>query len=367
MDHVPAVVIGAGVIGLACARALGHAGCPPVIVDRHPMIGMETSSRNSEVIHAGIYYPQNSVKARLCVEGKAKLYAFCDTHNVPYKRLGKFIVATTPSDIQTLENICLKAANCGVTDLTTLSPQEVKNIEPELQTHGAVFSPSTGIIDSHQFMLALQGSAEDFGASLALKTTVLDIEPHNGLWKVTILDDQQAFTFTTNKVINAAGLYASDVAERIAGLPTSRIPKTRYARGCYFSVQQKITFQHLIYPVPEPGGLGVHLTLDMAGQARFGPDVEWIDDIDYTVDPARSERFYAAIRRYWPALQDQTLQPAYAGIRPKICGPDDEAADFMIQGPDQHGLDGLVNLYGIESPGLTASLAIADLVINDYF
>lgn len=361
MDRTECIVIGAGVVGLATARALACAGREVIILEAESGIGMGVSSRSSEVIHAGIYYPNGLAKQRLCVSGKAMLYAFCDAYHVPYRRCGKLLVATSEAEIPKLDAICRLAESNGVTDLTRLSTQEIRTLEPELTVTAAVLSPSTGIIDSHALMVALLGDAEAHGAMLALETPVTggDIED-DGI--IIETGGAAPMRIKADLVINAGGLGAQSIARALAGMPAEKVPPLHLARGNYFALTGRTPFQHLIYPMPEGGGLGVHLTLDMGGQARFGPDVEWIERIDYTVNPARSEDFYASIRRYWPQLPADALQPAYAGIRPKIERPGGSTTDFMIQTTADHGIRGLVNLFGIESPGLTSCLAIADEV-----
>lgn len=370
MDNVlDCVVVGAGVVGLAVARALAQAGREVVVLEAAEGIGTETSSRNSEVIHAGIYYPKGSLKARLCVQGKQALYAYCAERGVPHRRCGKLIVATEVAQLATLADIRAKAAANGVGDLTPLSRQEAQALEPEIECVGALLSPSTGIIDSHAFMLALQGDAEHAGAVFAFNSRVARARVVSDGFEIEVqtltgnaAEASTTSTWRARTLVNAAGLHAPDVAARIEGLDAHHVPRAHYARGHYFTLAGRPRFQRLIYPVPQPGGLGVHLTLDLQGQARFGPDVQWVDGIDYTVDPKRADAFYAEVRRYWPALPDGALQPGYAGIRPKLAGPETPNLDFRIDGPAQHGVPGLVNLLGIESPGLTASLAIGDLV-----
>ncbi|VVE14009.1 FAD-dependent oxidoreductase [Pandoraea capi] len=363
MDKVDCVVIGAGVVGLAVARAMAQAGREVVVLESGRAIGTGTSSRNSEVIHGGIYYPPGSRKATLCVEGKHRLYEFCASHGVEHRRCGKLIVATTDHQVGELEVIAANARASGVDDLRWLSAGEVAQLEPELHAFGALLSPSTGIVDSHGFMLALQGDAENAGTMLAFdaRVTCARVGGLDGI-ELDVETDGVTSTLLAATVINSAGLHAVDIARRFEGLPSEHIPQRYYAKGSYFTCAQRAPFTHLIYPVPEPGGLGVHLTLDLGGQARFGPNVEWVDDIDYTVNPSDGDGFYEAVRRYWPTLADGALQPGYAGIRPKISGPGEPAADFRIDGPAVHGVAGLVNLFGIESPGLTASLAIAEAV-----
>jgi L-2-hydroxyglutarate oxidase LhgO len=355
VDRVEAVVIGAGVVGLAIARELAMSGREVVILDAEDAIGTHTSSRNSEVIHAGIYYPKGSLKARACVEGKHLLYDYCASHGVPHRRCGKLIVATSESQLKELDGIRAKAHANGVPDVDWIAKDAVARMEPELFCMGALHSPSTGIIDSHALMLAYLGDAEAHGAMLALKTPLVGGEITND---GAVLHTSE-MTLKTSILVNSAGLRAPTVAKSIEGYPVQMAPGEFYAKGNYYSLNRKNPFKRLIYPVPEPGGLGVHVTLDLAGQARFGPDVEWVERINYDVDPKRAERFYAAIRRYWPGLPDGALAPGYAGIRPKTAGPKDPAPDFEIQGPKKHGIPGLVQLFGIESPGLTASLALA--------
>jgi len=356
--EVDCVVVGAGIVGLAVARELALAGREVLILEKERWIGAETSSRNSEVIHAGLYYPKGSLKARLCRSGRDMLYAYCAEHGVAHKRLGKLLVATRDEEIAALENVWARAASNSVTDLEWLSAAEAKALEPNLACVRAFLSPSTGIIDSHALMLAYEADAEAGGAMVAHRATVLGgrVEENGFAFEV---GGEEPMRLRCRLLVNSAGLHAPALARRIAGIPAATIPRDYYCRGNYFSLSGRAPFTRLIYPAPEAAGLGVHLTLDMAGQARFGPDVEWIDGIDYTVDPRRGDRFYAAIRTYWPGLRDGALQPAYAGIRPKISGPKEPAADFVIQGPAEHGVPGLVNLYGIESPGITASLPIA--------
>ncbi len=358
MERVDCVVIGAGVVGLACARALALAGREVIVLEEADAIGTETSSRNSEVIHAGIYYAPASAKAALCVEGKALLYRYCAERGVAHRRCGKLIVATEQEQIATLHKIQAQAAANGVHDLRLLTADEAKAMEPALRCVAALHSPSTGIIDSHGLMLAYLGEAEDHGAMRALQSPVTggEIEA-NGI--ALDVGGAEPMRILARTVVNSAGLMAQRIAAALRGFPRHKIPPCYYAKGNYYSLSSRSPFTHLIYPVPEAAGLGVHLTLDLAGQARFGPDVEWIAEIDYDVDLRRADGFYRAIRDYWPGLKDGQLAPGYAGIRPKLSGPDEPASDFLIQGPREHGVDGLVNLFGIESPGLTASLALA--------
>jgi L-2-hydroxyglutarate oxidase LhgO len=365
VERVDAVVVGAGVVGLAVARALAMRGREVIILEAEDAFGTHTSSRNSEVIHAGIYYPKNSLKARSCVEGKALLYEYCVAHGVPHKRCGKLIVAADEAQIQELKAIQAKAHSNGVTDVVWFTQAQALALEPELRCVAALYSPSTGIIDSHALMLAYLGEAEDHGAMLALKSPLIGGEiTSDGM----VLHTSE-MTIEATTLVNSAGLRAPSVAASIEGFEKKFIPRELYAKGNYYTLTRRPPFSRLVYPIPEPGGLGVHVTLDLAGQARFGPDVEWMERIglkdDYSVDPRRAERFYAAIRRYWPGLPDASLAPGYAGIRPKTAGPGEPAPDFEIQGPRRHGVPGLVHLFGIESPGLTASLALADMVARE--
>jgi L-2-hydroxyglutarate oxidase LhgO len=359
VERVDTVVIGAGVVGLACARALALAGREVVVLESEGAIGTATSSRNSEVIHAGIYYPPGSLKAKLCVEGKLALYRYLGERGLPHRNCGKLIVAAEASQMAYLEKLRAQAHANGVSDLRILTEQEAKTLEPALACVAALESPSTGIIDSHAYMLALQGDAENAGATIAFRSPVLSGRVREDGIELEV-GGAEATRLIARSVVNSAGLFAPQLAASIEGFPRAHVPPARFCKGNYFSLAGRSPFRHLIYPVPEKAGLGVHLTLDLAGQARFGPDVEWIDRVDYAVDPRRGERFYRAIRTYWPALKDGALQPAYSGIRPKIQeNPDEPARDFMIEGAREHGIAGLVNLFGIESPGLTASLAIA--------
>jgi L-2-hydroxyglutarate oxidase LhgO len=362
-ESVDCVVIGAGVVGLAVARALALAGREVLVLEKERWVGSETSSRNSEVIHAGIYYPKGSLKAQLCLAGKHKLYAYCAERGIAHRRLGKLIVACSEAEIAILDGVRQRAEANGVDDLRWLGSNELRALEPELAAIGAYVSPSTGIIDSHGLMLAYEADLEAAGGMVVLRAPVLSGRVEAPGFTLEI-GGAEPMRLACRLLVNSAGIHAPSLARRIAGIPPASIPRDYFCRGVYFTLAGRSPFRHLIYPVPEAAGLGVHLTLDLAGQARFGPDVEWIDGIDYTVDPRRGERFYAAIRTYWPALRDGALQPGYAGIRPKISGAKEPAADFLLQGSAEHGIAGLVNLYGIESPGLTASLAIAERVLS---
>lgn len=361
-DKVECLVIGAGVVGLAVARSLARRGREVLVLEAEDAIGTGISSRNSEVIHAGIYYPPGSAKARLCVEGRRKLYEYCESRGVPFRRCGKLIVATDEAQLPKLRTIRDTARANGVEDLEWLEADEARRLEPDLRCAGALLSPSTGILDTHAFMLSLQGEIEANGGAVLCRTPVTGGHVAGALL-VRCGSGIDAAEIEASVLINSAGLHAQQVA-RLLGAPEPSIPPLRYAKGNYYVLEGRSPFQRLVYPVPEPGGLGVHLTLDLAGRARFGPDVEWIERLDYTVDPERAAHFYREIRRYWEALPEGALQPAYAGIRPKLGGPDAPSADFVIQGEEAHGIHGLVNLYGIESPGLTSSLAIAERVAD---
>ena len=357
MENVDCVVIGAGVVGLACARALAADHREVLVLEREAAFGTGISARNSEVIHAGLYYPPGSLKARLCVEGRDALYRYCAERGIAHARCGKLVVAPAPDQLPALEQLRTRAVANGVPDLVLLDQARVLQLEPELHAHAALLSPSTGIVDSHGLMLALLGDAERDGALLALGSPVTGGRSTDEgiiLW----IGGAQPMEIRARWVINAAGLDAVDLGHRIEGPDPAGLPQAWFARGVYFTLTGKAPFSRLIYPIPEPGGLGVHLTLDLGGQAKFGPDVEWINAPDFHVAPERADAFYHAIRHWWPGLQDGRLTPAYAGVRPKIAGPGMPDADFRIDGPAGHGIDGLIHLFGIESPGLTASLAI---------
>ncbi|PRW58233.1 FAD-dependent oxidoreductase [Chlorella sorokiniana] len=387
-------VIGAGVVGLAIARQLALAGRAVLLLEAAGTFGTETSSRNSEVIHAGLYYPAGSLKARLCVAGKQQLYAFCKQYGVPHRRLGKLLVASSPAQLDALSALAARAAANGVSDLRPLSKSEVGQLEPAVRCEAALLSPSTGIIDSHSYMAELHRQFEEAGGTTAFYSRVVGGAVAGPLKRVRVQDANsgEETELTAGMVVNAAGLHAQAVAADLDGLPAGTIPPLHLAKGSYFSLAAGslahihgssasgssasggsggggYRFRHLVYPLPEPGtaGLGTHLTLDLAGGVRFGPDVEWLPPgtdprtIDYSLSPTQAQPFYAAIRAYLPGLPDDSLEPSYSGVRPKVVGPGQPAGDFVVQGPAEHGVPGLVNLYGIESPGLTASLALAQL------
>lgn len=360
MDNVDCIVIGAGVVGLAVARALALQGREVMVLEAASAIGTGTSSRNSEVIHAGLYYPEGSLKGQLCVQGKHLLYDYCTQRSVGHSRCGKLMVATSQAQVVQLHHIIAKAAANGVNDLVFLSREQAQAMEPQLECVAAIYSPSTGIVDSHALMLSLQGDIENAGGFVVLNTAVDQLIVAPAALEVIASDGTE---LAANTVVNAAGLNAPQVARRIKGLDARHVPPTFWAKGNYFTLAGKSPFSRLIYPVPEAAGLGVHLTIDLGGQAKFGPDVQWVESPDdLLVDAARGDAFYAEVRKYWPGLKDGTLQAGYAGIRPKLQGPGVAAGDFVIQGQAIHGVPGLVNLFGIESPGLTSSLAIGERV-----
>jgi len=366
MEQVDCVVIGAGVVGLAIAREMALQGHETILLEREGSFGTIASARNSEVIHAGIYYPKDSLKAKLCVEGNRLLYEYCRSHQVATNQYGKLIVADE-SQLNDLQAILYKAQNNGVPEIKMISGEEAKQLEPNLKCTAAILSSSTGIVDSHGYMLSILGGFEDAGGMIAYHSPLISAKPigsrAQGGFELSI-GGPDGMNIQTKYLINCAGMSAPAIAQQIEGLDKDQIPKAYFAKGNYFSLSGKSPFTHLIYPIPEPGGLGVHLTLDMGGQAKFGPDVEWLDitseeQIDYTVNPKRSEGFYEAVRRYWPELKDNSLQPDYSGVRAKIVPPNKPAGDFCFNTPQDHGLEGLYNLYGFESPGLTSSLSIA--------
>ncbi len=356
------LVVGAGAVGLAIAREAALAGHEVIVAEAEPHIGSGTSSRNSEVIHAGIYYPTGSLRERHCARSRRMLYAFCASHGVPHKKLGKLVVVSRDADIAVLEKLFDQATRNGVEGLRLLSGAEAIRMEPALACVAAFHSPETGIIDSHRYMLALQGDMEDAGGLLALNTPVERLALTPAGWEVRF-GGLEPGSLVVDAVVNSAGHGAQKLARATEGYQVERVPRLVLAKGNYFSYAGRSAFARLIYPAPVPGGLGIHVTLDLAGRMRFGPDVQWIDHYDYDVDSERVAAFYAAIRSYWPGLPDGTLVPDYAGIRPKLTGQGEPAADFVIDGPSDHGLPRIVHLFGIESPGLTASLSIAQDVV----
>ena len=360
-EQVDCAVIGAGVVGLAIARELAMAGREVIVLEAADAIGTHTSSRNSEVIHAGLYYPKGSLKAGLCVSGKWLLYDYCAGHGVPHSNVGKIVVAVTADEIATLKSYVQKAEGNGVVDLRWLSRKELRELEPEVECVAGFLSPSTGIVDSHALMLAYQGDAQNNGAAVVFKSPVESgtVGPEGIVLNV---GGDEPMTIACKSVVNSAGLFAQNIARSIEGVPAHSIPRQFFAKAHYFTLSGRPPFKRLVYPVASNDHLGVHVTVDMAGQIRFGPDVSWVDAVDYSFDHSREPLFYEAIRKYYPELKDGQLQPGYTGIRPKVSGPKEPAADFIISGPRDHGVGDLVNLFGIESPGLTASLAIAQHV-----
>jgi L-2-hydroxyglutarate oxidase LhgO len=362
LNEIDCIVIGAGVIGLAVARALARGGREVVILERERHCGMHTSSRNSEVIHAGIHYTPGSLKARLCVSGRDLLYRYCAERGVAHRRCGKLTVATSEEQLATLEKIDINARANGVLDLQWFDAEQAARAEPQLQCLRALWSPSTGIIDSHAYMQSLLADAEASGAAIAYGTQVVSLHPRPAGIEI-VIEKESDPDVRARLVVNAAGLYAHLVAASIEGFPAEHIPAISYAKGSYFALTGASPFTRLVYPAPRAGGhLGIHATIDLAGAARFGPDTEWVDAIDYAVDPQRAAFFAEVIREYWPRLDVRRLYPAYAGIRPKVFAAGEATRDFYISGPDDHGLAGIVNLFGIESPGLTASLALGETI-----
>jgi L-2-hydroxyglutarate oxidase LhgO len=364
MHAVDCIVIGGGAIGLAIGRRMALAGIETLVLEREAIPGSHASSRNSEVIHSGIYYPPGSIKARLCVQGREQLYRYCAERGIAQQRCGKLIVATATEERATLRRYLETAASNGVTDLVELTAAEAATLEPELRCVAALLAPSTGIFDSHSYLSALIGDLERDGGTLACRTEVQRARLRRGRHRLEVTQDGAEMELEARLVVNAAGLEAQQVAARFEGLDQQLVPPRFLAKGHYFSLRGHAPFRRLVYPVANDAGLGIHATVDLAGAVRFGPDVEWVDAVDYRVDESRREAFAQSIRRYYPGLDAERLEPAYTGIRPKVAGPGERAADFMIQGPVAHGWEGLVNLYGIESPGLTASLAIADEVVE---
>lgn len=356
-------VVGAGVVGLTIARALAKSGRTVLLLEKEETIGQGISSRNSEVIHAGIYYPTNSLKRILCIEGKKLLVNYCKDHKVDYQLLGKLIVATNEQQSKVLSTIMQNGIRNGIKDLRMVESDELDNMEPNLKCKKAILSPSTGILDSHSFMLSLMADIEKHGGLISFRSSVSQVRKLKEGFAIAILDSED-FEITSKELVNSAGLYAQELSSKVLSIDKSSIPKARYCKGTYFSLTTPSPFSRLIYPVPNNAGLGVHLTIDLAGRAKFGPDTEWIQCPDYTVNASRRDEFYTAIREYYPAINKEDLNPDYAGIRPKIVDSDSPAADFSIQFDNEHSLPGYAALYGIESPGLTASLAIADYVTH---
>lgn len=361
--EIDCVVAGAGAIGLAVARELAQAGREVLIVESEDAFGRGVSSRSSEVVHAGMYYPPGSLRAQVCVEGKWLLYDFMKKHNVAHTRCGKLIVACEAHEVETLQAIVDRGAANGVQDLSLLDQKQATALEPELTCLAAILSPSTGMMDSAGIMLALLGEAENAGATLAVRSPVVSGRVGGSQIEIDI-GGAEPMTVGCAVFVNSTSLNAPDIASKLEGLDAVHVPDAYFGKGSYFSMTGKVPFKRLIYPCPVVGGLGIHLTIDVGGQARFGPDIEWVEQPDYEVDPARGDQFYTLVRRYWPGLPDGVLQPSYAGVRPKIVPPGHQAQDFRIDGPQVHGVPGLINLFGMESPGLTSSLAIGRYVMN---
>ena len=353
------LVIGAGVVGLACARALALRGHSVIVAEATGGIGNGVSSRNSEVIHAGMYYPAGSLRARHCVAGRRMLYDYCRSHGVAHRKCGKLIVATNELERAKIDGIFEQGFANGVEGLRLIDGEEARALEPNLSCIAAVLSAETGIVDSHALMLALQGDLEDRGGMIAFNSPIERIARAGEGWEASF-GGADPGAMPVDAIVNAAGLAAQKLARVTEGYPAGRVPKLVFAKGNYFGCTGKPAFSRLIYPSPVDGGLGTHVTLDLAGRMRLGPDVEWIEDETYEVDPRRADLFYASIRRYWPGLPDGALVADYAGIRPKLSGPGEPPVDFVIDGPAEHGLPGLAHLFGIESPGLTSALSIAE-------
>lgn len=362
-QQVDCVVIGAGLIGISIAKSLSMAGHEVILLESHETIGNEISARNSEVIHAGIYYPPNSLKAKLCVQGKAMLYEYCQSHNITHKRIGKLLVANSEEEHKKLEALKANAEQNGVNDLVWLDSKQASDLEPNLSVHSALLSPSTGIVNAHALLVSMLGDAEKAGTMLAVNSRVIRCEKLNESYLLSvIISKTQSVDIEAKHVINCAGLSAPQLLQNFEFFPKDKIPKTYLCKGSYFIYGKKSPFSHLVYPVPNHAGLGVHSTLDLGGQTRFGPDTEWVELEDYTVDSSKANQFSEAISQYFPGIRAEDLQPGYAGIRPKISGPNEPAQDFLIQTEQEHGCQNLINCLGIESPGLTASLAIGDYI-----
>lgn len=361
MDKIDCIVVGAGVIGLAIARALAKNRIEVIVLEAESAIGTHSSSRNSEVIHAGIYYPDGSLKQQCCLQGKAMLYEYCRAKGINHKKIGKLILATSDDELKILHQYRQRAAQNSLHDLCWLEADEVLDLEPAVRCKAALLSPSTGIIDSHEYMLSLRADIEALGGAVICRSRVTRINAANNQFVVQI-EGNEEYSLASRALVNSAGLWAPAVAASMTGIDTATVPQSFFAKGQYYALIGKAPFNHLIYPVAGKAGLGVHLTLDLAGQGRFGPDVQWIDGVDYSFNNTRKQKFINAIRSYYPNIEEADLAEGYTGIRPKLCGPGERPADFLIQGPEQHKIRGLVNLFGIESPGLTSSLAIADRV-----
>ena len=362
-ECIDCIVIGAGVIGLACARRLALTGRETIVLEQHDTFGTETSSRNSEVIHAGIYYPRSFLKTSLCVTGKHALYSFCREREIAHKKMGKIIVASDDKEKDILNKYYDQAKRNGVRDLEFLNCMEISKLEPEIIGKCALFSPSSGIIDSHEYMQYLLADLQHNNGMAIYRSRVQSIGFYNDKFQLEI-DGEEQYKIECKELVNSAGLYAWDIAKLISKSKSLYIPPRYYAKGHYFSLIGKSPFSHLIYPLPNSGGLGTHVTIDMGGQAKFGPDFHWVDKIDYRFDDSIKPGFIKEIRKYYPDIDKREIQPSYTGVRAKVTGPGDGQGDFIIQTPADHGLTGLVNLYGIDSPGLTASLSIADKVLD---
>lgn len=360
---VEAIVVGAGVIGLAVARRIARTGRSVFIIEAEERVGAHTSSRNSEVIHAGIYYPAGSLKARMCVAGRNALYTYCDERHIPMKRMGKLIVAGSEAETAALQSLYDRGRQNGVDDLQWLSAGEARALEPEVDCVAAILSPSSGIVDSHAYMLSLQGEAEAQGAQCVFRTKVEEISVIEGGFEVAT-GGADSMAITSSAVFNCAGFDAQILARKIDAYPADRVPPRFLAKGNYFSVSGPTPFRHLVYPMPVAGGLGVHVTLDLAGRMRLGPDLHWVEEVDYTADSSMIQAFYDSVSRFWPSVLERELSWTYCGIRPKTSGPGEPPSDFLVDGPEDHGIAGLVNLFGIESPGLTSSLALAELAVR---
>lgn len=357
-----AVVVGAGAVGLACGRSLAKRGLTVLVLEKEPHIGQGVSSRNSEVIHGGLYYPTGSLKARFCVEGRRRLYAFLDSHKIDYRKCGKLVVATDEAEVPRIEAIFRQATANGVEGLEHLTGEQARALEPGLNAHAAILSPESGVFDSHGYMLALQGEIEEAGGSVVVSTPFERAEPLAGGGFTVTAGGEGGATLTTRLLVTAPGLAAQAVAARIESYPAGRIPAAHLGKGVYFRLSGRAPFERLIYPPPIPGALGTHYRKDLGGQAVFGPDLAWVETEDYSVDPGKAVEFEGYIRRFWPGLPEGALTPDYAGIRPKLHGPGEPQPDFQLRGRDDHGIDGLVALFGIESPGLTSSLTIGEAV-----